>query len=135
MPEMRTGHVEMVSVEWLLNNIVYSVDGFDSYDENDNKAVDFEGMISYKASDGHIGALTNTIVKHGFQVPICLYNPFGDERIGLGNGHHRLAIAILLVLDQIPVYWSDGDYMSTHATDTKEFDYDEGDYADMWAFF
>lgn len=114
-PEQMCDTVEMVSVEWLLNNIHYSVDSLN----DDSGHIDFEYMLRDKATDYSFPGLVHTIWERGFRVPICLYpNPYGADW-ALGNGHHRLSAAILLCLDQIPVYWSEHDYMSDDHTDTE----------------
>jgi hypothetical protein len=124
---MQYGTVEMVPLEWLLNNLFYSADGFYHSD-----GVWWESLMEEKAGDCHFGMLVNAIVTEGFRVPICVYKSCGTW--GLGNGHHRMTAAILLALNEIPVYWSDEDYMATHATSTEGLGYDSGEFEDIETF-
>ena len=111
--------VEMVSVEWLMQNIHSSVDNCN----NSQGRIDFHSLMRRKAFDYQMSDLLGTIIHHGFRVPICLYpDRLGSTKWSLGNGHHRMAAAILLCLDEIPVYWSSGEFMSCHATDTECLD-------------
>lgn len=113
---MEVGTVEMVSVEWIMDNLFASVDGFGDYGQ-----VDLERLIRTKATDYGFGNLVGTILDKGFRVPIVLdlgWN--GEGTVTLGNGHHRLSAAILLVLDEIPVFWAYEDYMSSRHSDTEE---------------
>lgn len=114
IPDQEYGTVEMVSVEWLLQNIHYSVDGCN--DENDE--IDFARLLRNK-NDGALADVVYTIQERGFRVPICLYpNPYGVDW-ALGNGHHRMTASILMCLGEIPVYWSEAGYMASHTTDTE----------------
>lgn len=121
-PKMIPGQVEMVSVEWLMNNLTHSVDGY-SYDGGLN----YEGMIKNKGGDCHFGNILHTITTVGFRVPIVVDLVYsGSGTLTLGNGHHRMTAAILLVLESIPVYWAENNYMSSDKSDTEELLYDEG---------
>jgi len=124
---MRAGTVEMVSVEWIMQNTTDSVDGFGSFDNDTQTAsVDYEYLVSNKATDGGFGDLVGTILEKGFRVPIVLVKNYCDtgsqqEALVHGNGHHRMAAAILLCLEEIPVYWSKGkQYMCSAKSDTEE---------------
>jgi hypothetical protein len=112
-PMQQTGTVEMVSVEWLLNNVNNSIDGC-----NQGGNIAWDQLVRYKC-DFSLVRVIYTILERGFRVPICLYPSPRAIGWGLGNGHHRMAASILLCLDQIPVYWSDYDYMSTEHTDSE----------------
>lgn len=114
-PKADFGTVEMVSVEWAMKNLVDSIDGFGI-----DGGVDFGSMLYKKATDRHFGNLIHTIVNNGFRVPVCFYYDRHHDGWALGNGHHRMSAAILLCLDQIPVFWSQGDYMSDEYTDTEK---------------
>lgn len=106
-PQMQVGTVEMVDVEWIMQNATDSVDGFSDYD---GVGVDYDELVRNKATDYSFGNLIATILDRGFRVPIVLVRNFhGDpESVVHGNGHHRMAAAILLCLSEIPVYWADG---------------------------
>lgn len=127
---MIPGEVEMVSVEWIMQNSQGSVDAVT--DEYGN--VDYLKMVQRKGSDPHFPALVSTIMDRGFRVPIVLclnYKPmFSDEpakQVVHGNGHHRFVAALLLMMDTIPVYWSDHsatrDYMCTKTSESEPMDY------------
>lgn len=116
MPKMITGEVEMVSVEWIMNNATNSVDGY-----NDSVGVDYVEMMQSKARDAYFPALVSVIMEEGFRIPIVLVKNYSGHAVTHGNGHHRMIAAILLGLDSIPVYWSDwlesGDYMCMRVSD------------------
>lgn len=106
---MVVGTTEMVSVEWIMQNSTWSVDHF-----NDGAGgVDYLAMVREKAGDSdQFTTLVSTIMRKGFRVPIVLclnYSRYGGEvnNVVHGNGHHRMTAALLLMLNEIPVYWSD----------------------------
>lgn len=118
--------VTNVSVEWILKNVEASIDGFtqcsqcgDTYSCNCSidtpTEVNWEDMIESKFSECTEGFI-DSVVAEGFRKPICLY--WRNERWGQGNGHHRLALAILLGMDEIPVVFSFNphEYMMSWAT-------------------
>lgn len=100
---------QMVSVEWLLQNITGSVDF--------GKRFDFAAMLNSKLADYQVPALLEDILEHGFTNPIVIETD-GESFIH-GNGHHRLALAIALCLDEIPVVFTN-DWEENHGSD----DYD-----------
>lgn len=123
---MKHGTVEMVSVEWLMKNATDSIDGFGERETWDGPSisVNYERMLQEKATDYDFGHLVGTILTRGFRVPIVMamnYYQTGD--LMHGNGHHRMAAAILLCLDEIPVYWNDASihrgYMFSETSDTE----------------
>ena len=117
-PEMIVGTVEMVSPAWIMQNATNSVDGF-----RDGDSVNYEKMIDTKANDYGFGNLVATILSEGFRIPIVLDLSYsGEGTITHGNGHHRMAAALLLCLDEIPVYWAEGDYMSSHISSPEGSD-------------
>lgn len=119
-PSIRLGDVEMVSVAWIMQNLSDSIDGFCG----PAGEFDWVGMISHKAADRDFMPLVGTIITHGFRVPIVII-PLDERSFKMGNGHHRLAAAILLGLDEIPVYWPrdcDG-YMCLAKSGTGSLDY------------
>lgn len=115
----------MVSVEWLMKNITTSIDGV-------NLSDGFARLLSYKLNwhideiygpnclDGYYDDLCDSIMAEGFTTPICVFldrDYYGNVHFSQGNGHHRLALAILLCLESIPVCFSfDGDYMHSDVT-------------------
>ena len=118
-PQAIPGTVEMVSVEWAMKNLVDSIDGYGT--GNGPGTVDFGRMVWYKSSDSQMGDLLATIMERGFRVPVCFYRDIYWDGWALGNGHHRMAAAILLCLDEIPVYWAgEGEgYMAGDKTETE----------------
>lgn len=137
-PTMIPGTVEMVSVEWILKNSQGSVDAVT--DEHGN--VDYLKMVQRKGSDNGFSNLVSTIMTKGFRVPIVLclnYKPWGDsepKQVVHGNGHHRMTAALLLFLDEIPVYWSDHeatrDYMVTKKSESEPVDYTDDLMVGLW---
>lgn len=115
-PEMKVGTVEMVSVQWIMQNATHSVDGFEDWDNN-GFGVDYAEMVNFKGHDGYIGAIAGNIMTYGFRIPIVMVLDYeGEGTLVHGDGHHRFVTAILLGLDEIPVFWSDGDYMAYNST-------------------
>lgn len=115
-PKAIPGTTEYVSLEWALKNLTGSVDGFD-----DDEGVDWSGMLANKGRDGQFASLVLSMLAIGFTVPVCFWNNGYDAGWSMGNGHHRMAAAILLGLDEVFVYWSEnGDYMHTHRTDNGD---------------
>jgi hypothetical protein len=126
-PNMTPDTVEMVSVEWIMQNTTHSVDGY-----NAPIGVDYQKMMHGKCGDRGFGALVWNILHKGFRIPIVLDLAYqGEDTITHGNGHHRMCAAILLALDEIPVYWSENDYM---ATDYSTTGYDDNNYRDESEF-
>lgn len=108
--EITMNAVNMVPVEWLMKNLTDSVDRVDICD-------DLFDLFREKATDSGFGYLIESIIDNGFTTPICVQNYY-PGRFTQGNGHHRLAAAILLCLDEIPVYFTDtDDYMCSHVTE------------------
>jgi len=123
--------VSMWSVTDILRKVTLSSD-FDGGWNN----IEFDGtpstwayIIASKAGDFHTPILAQKIIDEGFTDPICIWRgPRGEY--GIGNGHHRLVCAILLGLDEIPVVYSDTEEPYPDATEGKDInDYDE-DFAD-----
>ena len=114
--EITMNAVNMVPVEWLMKNLTDSVDGVDIRG-------DLFDLFRMKATDSTFGYLIESIIDNGFTTPICVQNYY-PGRFSQGNGHHRLAVAILLCLDVIPVYFTDtGDYMCSHVTEGDRISY------------
>lgn len=86
-------------------------------------------MIKEKTFDPQTPAIIRAIERIGFIDPICIED-HGSLGWYLGNGHHRLAIAILLGLDEILVDFSSHYSLeSTRNDDAIEADYRNGDSA------
>ena len=117
-PNKTVGTVEMVSVEWILKNVNRSVDfGLLNAEVYSSTWAD---VVEYKGADLQMSSIIWNIMTFGFRVPIVLDLGKHHSSITLGNGHHRLTAAILMVLDEIPVYWADNDYMSVEYSDCHE---------------
>jgi len=114
-PLAKPGTVEMVSVEWIMKHLTYSSD-FRVWERSENL---IRYIVATKA-DYSLCALIDSVMEDGMNIPIALklkaigpfsrlsrFAPPGSRWSGLaiGNGHHRLALAILLCLDEMPVYW------------------------------
>jgi hypothetical protein len=89
--------METTKMTDILANVRYSsdIDGFDG------SVKSWKTLLKVKLSDFWVPALIREIQAKGFKVPIHLdkYTPGSWD---LGNGHHRLAVAILLGLDEVP---------------------------------
>lgn len=123
-----TQTVTNVSVEWILKNVNASIDGFtlcmceDARYENEEtgycpdavckdgeQRMDWESMLNNKYWD-FSDAFIESIMENGVKSPICIVA--NDRGFMQGNGHHRLAMAIYLAMDTIPVVFSfTRDYM------------------------
>ena len=127
---MNMNPVQEVSVEWILKNVTEFFDGFDTTNCEDPRACnlygcscpvrpDWEDMVLSKGADT-TNAFMESIMREGFRNPICLYR--AGNGWGQGNGHHRLAMAILLCLDTIPVIFDHSGYDIFMGNDTGRFD-------------
>jgi hypothetical protein len=114
-PLAKPGTIEMVSVEWIMKHLTYSSD-FQVWERSENL---IRYIVATKA-DYSLCALIDCVMEDGMNIPIALkLKPIGPfVRLGrfarpgwrwsglaIGNGHHRLVLAILLCLDEMPVYW------------------------------
>ncbi len=115
--------IEMVPVATLLKNISYTADRY----RVGNSVQEWFRMLREKMDDWQTPAIIRAIETQGFTDPICI-TKISENDWELGNGHHRLCVAILLGLDKIPVDFSD---WYSNASTTNEFrisnDYREGD--------
>ena len=137
-----TKKIANVSVEWLLKNVTdtveYDLQKYDRYGASgwerviDGKQWDFE-------YDNGTGEFLSDVLERGIQRPVCIIVDYdgvyshrdvdevpvpGQPHFTLGNGHHRVAVAILLALDTIPCLFAfDRDYM--HSAITSGPDYGE----------
>lgn len=92
--------IKMVSVTEIMRNLR---DSADNYHFTDVRG--WFWMMECKLADYQTPSIIRAIEEFGFLDPICITKEFDGWR--LGNGHHRLAIAIMLGLDEIPVDFSD----------------------------
>lgn len=93
--------IREVAVSEILRRVV------DSYDNYPLHTVEgWQEMIATKGGDRQIPSIIRAIQEHGFLDPICIEEFPTSGEWCLGNGHHRLVVAILLGLDSIPVDFS-----------------------------
>lgn len=111
--------IRMVSISELLRNLKFSADDYYLCSVSGW----FE-MLEEKLSHRQVPPIIRAIEEFGFLDPICVTKD--DSGWELGNGHHRLSVAIMLGLDQIPVDFSDwhSDSSSAHHNDLKRKRYD-----------
>jgi hypothetical protein len=119
--------IKMVSVSDLLEKISFTAD---QYWVSDGPHEWFR-MFRYKLADRQTPAIIRAIERDGFTDPICITVFENSGQWELGNGHHRLAIAILLGLDEIPVDFS-GWYTPSSTTNERQIssDFIEDDYSE-----
>jgi hypothetical protein len=128
--------VATVPVEWLLKNVTDTVE-FDLSKYNRFGAAGWQAVIDSKhwdfEYDNGNGDFLSDVLERGIQRPVCIIVDYdgtyshrdvdevpvpGQPHFTLGNGHHRVAAAVLLALDTIPCYFAfDRDYMHSPITD------------------
>lgn len=114
--------VTNVSLAWITANLVGSIDGFTICLEcseealwcecsTDETCMDWDGMIAQKGEDYSL----EDEFSEGIRNPVCLR--FYDDRWTMGNGHHRLAYAMIKNHDSIKAVFSfSDDYMMSSST-------------------
>ena len=123
----------MVPVSTIMQNLTKSVD-VDVWDYEDDLITN---ILKEKTPDESFWALCDAIPKEGFNMPICIKTTDEYDGWTQGNGHHRLAAAILLTLDEIPVIFSTyyNEYMLSDSTEGRidiTFTESEWDSIDDW---
>lgn len=122
--ELEMYAVNDIPVVELLKNIDYSVDMFSMKTEQD-----WLEMMKFKSYDWSFWALCDEIPTRGFLAPIGIQVKPNGKWV-LGNGHHRVAAAILLCLDSVKAYVSLDDAMNWRRTDPEGVNFDsEYDYS------
>lgn len=124
--------VTVVSVEWILKNVTSSIDvgnvcsdcGSNPWYCSCGAGIDvpWEHMLDYKLDDCD-WSFIESILNNGIVAPICLthHESFNGDYLEFGNGHHRMTIAILAMLENVPVVFAfDGDYMHTEVTQADD---------------
>jgi hypothetical protein len=99
-PRARDDTIETVSVPWILDHLTDAVD-VPNYDEY------FIVRLVISKLDFALCQLIDCVLDQGLTVPIALCWDRKNDKLILGNGHHRFVLALLLCLDEIPVYWTD----------------------------
>lgn len=121
----------MTSVTEILNTVRYSVDfgDIDDYEgetEDDRRTALWEDLLRTKSSDTGFGALVAAILANGFD----RNSPIGWDTsdYSINEGHHRLAAAILLGMDEIPTtpYGGGSGVICAHDCACNGEDYDQG---------
>lgn len=91
--------MRMMSVEWLMNNAI-----FNDKNDNETKWEMFEKKLR------HISwSFVASVEKHGVKAGV-VYNEYDNT---FYNGHHRLLIAYLLGIKEVPVFISCEDEFSS----------------------
>lgn len=104
--------VQLIPVTTLLQRITQSCDI-----GRLERVEDWHRLFASKCLDGSFWALCDAIPRNGFTVPICVNVDRWTGAWSMGNGHHRLCAAVLLGLDEVPVFLaSDNDYMHSETT-------------------
>lgn len=99
---------QMVSVEWILQNVTESVDF--------QEGLDFASMLNRKMADYQVPALLEDILENGLTNPVVIEVDEISGAFRFGNGHHRIAIAIALCMNEIPVVFT-SDWCNDHRSD------------------
>jgi hypothetical protein len=96
-PEYRHGDMVMwVPVAWLMQNIAGSCDYVWTCDPDEI----LHYIMTEKARDTGMGHLVEAIMTDGFKEEGAIgFYPNGE----ITDGHHRIAVAILLCLDEVPI--------------------------------
>ena len=122
--------------EWSVSDILKNVRNSADYGPLNTHAQWHQYMYS-ALGERQTPAIIHEIQEKGFTDPILLYHD-NPEFWTLGNGHHRLAIAILLGLDKIPVSengtWSSSTGHEREIYHHPLMDYDEAQWIanTMW---
>jgi len=118
--ERYENRITYVPVDWIMQNLTNSVDcEAERYDERWFAEYGWMNVIQHiiQRKVGNCAEHIVTIQELGFCVPIVIVVN-EDHTFMLGNGHHRLVAAILLCLNEIPVYFSWGKgYMVERVSD------------------
>lgn len=100
---------EWTKVSEIIQNVKSSAD-FGELEDVD----DWYNMLKDKLSDNQVPELIRRIQRDGFTVPIYVnksgnpYDDYFEDGWYLGNGHHRLCVAILLGLNEVLTTDEDG---------------------------
>lgn len=113
--------IKMVSVSEIMRNLTDSADNYSL-----STVYGWFWMLENKLSDSQTPSIIRAIEEFGFLDPICITKGFDGWR--LGNGHHRLCIAIMLGIDEIPVDFSSW-YSRGSTAHSSDLHYKRGDTA------
>ncbi len=116
--------MKMVSVTEILSKVTDTAD----YYHVGRGPHEWFRLISNKMADPQTPAIIRAIETQGFTAPICI-EVRGENNWHLGNGHHRMAIAILTGMDAVPVDFSSWYSAASEAdAESVEDDYREDDW-------
>lgn len=98
-----------VSVEWVLKMTTHSTD-IGSPEAYDSLTHFWGMMIESKALDAGFLRVVESLQEHGWMSAINVQWWPEDGELNIIDGHHRLVAAILLCMDEIPMWdWEMGD--------------------------
>ena len=124
-----------VPVEWIMKNLAGSADRPDIQDTSLNYDDEYvytqeqdetmiQDIVNYKV--GACGAIIDIIEREGFRIPIVINVCKWTEQFSLGNGHHRFTSAVLMFLQEIPVYFAtDSDFMHMDISTGDELEWND----------
>ncbi len=125
--------IKNVTIPRLMRNLKTTADGYRLSEGPD----EWFRMLEQKLSDRQTPSIIRAIQARGFIDPICVTVDDYDKNFWeLGNGHHRLCVAIMLGMYKIPVDFSDwySNESTAHSDDIVK-KYGDGVLADWIASF
>lgn len=118
--------------EWVkVSDVMKQITEFGDFINDNVGPQEWFDMMTEKLRERQTPAIIRSIEENGFNKPIILRDLYGPWT--LANGHHRLAIAILLGLDEIlvdyntPFGYSDKGFYDMQAA-VQKGDSDEADF-------
>ena len=121
--------MEMMSVVEILNNVESSVD-YGHYTEYGDRGDFWAYVIRMKSLDSGFGHLVHDYLENGWAEG----SEIGWDGGEITEGHHRLVMAILLCLDEVPVsdighspfgFGAPGDICAHYSSDAFPIDIDD----------
>ena len=110
----------LAALDSSVDNIYSCPCEWDSMSECECPSDAWKAMLMEEKLDDCAEHFINSVKSEGIHNPICVVIGKRGEWT-MGNGHHRLALSINLMLEEIPVVFNDddGDYMMEHVTDAE----------------
>lgn len=68
-----------------------------------DRGLAWDDLIECRREDHHYDWVVESIIKHGFTVPLTARLSWETGEVELGDGHHRLAAALELGMTSVPV--------------------------------
>lgn len=84
----------------------------------------WDKWLRRKSRDTSFWPLVDTLLAEGFKIPVQIEIDEFTGEWSMGDGHHRIAAAIMLVIDEIPVYFIRGDDL--HKLEAYDFTHPDG---------